>query len=254
MGSLNAGVEEGDGDVVGVIHKMFLVDGGDWLDGSSEIFRRSGVMNRRYSGKAKIMVVDGEDLQKRKKMLVEGADAIVVLPGGTGTFDELWEMASSRSLGFVDIPIVCVNIDGYYDPFAAMLQRAYKDELLYAKPHELIHFETTSVGAVQWIEAEISKKQQEIDDDDSSSVMGGQPRKLISRKQRPSSILRNVYSIFSSNIVSHLFSGGDGSGGKDKYSLAVAGTKQILMENTLPLLVVFSAGVVIGVISRKRPY
>jgi len=247
MGSLNAGVEEGNGDVVGVIHKMFLVDGGDWMDGTSTVFRREGGTNGGYSGNAEILVADGEDLYERKRMLARGADAIVVLPGGTGTFDELWEMACSLSLGFVNIPIVCVNIDGYYDPFAEMLQRAHTDEMLYAKPHDLIHFETTSVLAVQWVEAEIEKRRKI--DNNSSSVGGGQ-QKLILRK-KPSSTLRNVFSIFFSNTLSCLFSS---SGGKDQYIPNAAGKEQITIANTLPLLVAFSAGVVLGVNSGRRPY
>mmetsp|Transcript_29783 Transcript_29783/g.35416 ORF Transcript_29783/g.35416 Transcript_29783/m.35416 type:complete len:312 (-) Transcript_29783:146-1081(-) len=251
MGSLNEGVVEGNGDVVGVIHKMFLVDGGDWMDGTSEVFRRKGGTNGGggYSGNAEILVADGEDLYERKRMLARGADAIVVLPGGTGTFDELWEMASSLSLGFVNIPIVCVNIDGYYDPFADMLQRAHTDGLLYAKPHDLIHFETTSVLAVQWIEAEIEKRQK-IDDNNSSSVGGGE-QKLILRKT-PSSTVRKFFSIFFSNTLSRLFSS---SGGKDQYiPNAAAGKEQITMTSTLPLLVAFSAGVFLGVNSGRRPH
>lgn len=241
MGSLNEGVEEGDGDAVGVIHKMFLVDGGDWMDGSAEVFRRKGGKKGGYSGNAEILVADGEDLQQRKKMLANGADAIIVLPGGTGTFDELWEMAASRSLGFVDIPIVCVNIDGYYDPFADMLQRAYNDKLLYAKPNDLIHFETTSALAVQWIEAEIAKKR-EIGDKSSSAVQ----RQLVSRKI-PSSMLHKFFSIVSSNILSRLFSDGGNKNGHN-----AAGKEQIVMAKTLSLVVAFSAGVVLGVNSGRR--
>jgi len=99
-----------------------------------------------------LIIVGGNDLQERKRMLVKDADALVVLPGGTGTFDELWEMACARQIGFVNMPIVCVNVDGFYDPFLEMLERAYQDEFLYKHPSEILHFENTSKDAIDYIE------------------------------------------------------------------------------------------------------
>ena len=74
---------------------------------------------------------------------MEGADALVVLPGGPGTWDELWEMACARHIGFHSMPIVCVNVDGYYDNFRDMLRRAHEDGLLYKHPNDILHFEET---------------------------------------------------------------------------------------------------------------
>ena len=41
------------------------------------------------------------------------------------------------------MPIVCVNVDGYYDTFKAILSRAHEDELLYKHPRDIVHFEET---------------------------------------------------------------------------------------------------------------
>ena len=56
---------------------------------------------------------------------------------------QLWEMACARHIGFHSIPIVCINVDGYYDPFRAMLSRAHADQLLYEDPFDILHFEET---------------------------------------------------------------------------------------------------------------
>jgi predicted Rossmann-fold nucleotide-binding protein len=149
MAAMNEGAEQAGGHIVGVIHEMFVVDGSDWADtadggGAHAIFRGAS--------KREIQVAGGSDLQERKRLLVEGADALVVLPGGPGTWDELWEMACVRHLGLREIPIVCVNVEGYYDPFQTMLQRAWEDQLIQRKPHEVVHFEPTSKAAIQWIE------------------------------------------------------------------------------------------------------
>ena len=55
---------------------------------------------------------------------------------------KLWEMACAKQMGLIDYPIVCVNIDGYYDPFYSMLQRAYKDQFLYKHPDDILQFES----------------------------------------------------------------------------------------------------------------
>ena len=56
---------------------------------------------------------------------------------------QLWEMACARHIGFHSIPIVCVNVDGYYNNFMQILSRAHEDELLYKHPKDIVHFEET---------------------------------------------------------------------------------------------------------------
>jgi len=94
----------------------------------------------------------GDDLQERKKFLVACADALIVLPGGPGTWDELWEMACARHLELNTLPIVCVNVDGYYEPFREMLHRAYEDKLIRMEPEQIIWFADTAEDAVRFVE------------------------------------------------------------------------------------------------------
>ena len=61
-------------------------------------------------------------------------------------------MACARHIGLHHMPIVCVNIDGYYDNFLTILQRAHEEEMLYKHPHEIVHFERTAEAAVEWVE------------------------------------------------------------------------------------------------------
>lgn len=65
---------------------------------------------------------------------------------------QLWELACARNIGMSSIPIVCVNIDGYYDPFRVMLQRAWNDKLTKLRPEQIMHFADTAEEAIQWIE------------------------------------------------------------------------------------------------------
>jgi len=48
------------------------------------------------------------------------------------------------SLGFKDIPIVCVNVDGYYDPFQLMLKRSFADKITYKPPNEYLSMQPTA--------------------------------------------------------------------------------------------------------------
>jgi len=99
-----------------------------------------------------LLVAGGKDLQERKRLLVENADGLIVLPGGPGTFDELWEMACARNIGLSTLPIVCVNVNGYYDDFRNILERAWLDKLTKLQPEDILHFEDTAEAAVRWVE------------------------------------------------------------------------------------------------------
>lgn len=96
----------------------------------------------------------GPDLQERKKFLVADTDALIVLPGGPGTWDELWEMACARHLNLNQLPIVCVNVDGYYEPFREMLHRAYKDKLIHLPPDQIVRFASGAEDAVRFVEGQ----------------------------------------------------------------------------------------------------
>jgi uncharacterized protein (TIGR00730 family) len=147
MGSLNDGCNEAGGKVVGVIHEMFLLDGAEHFD--------PGAPNAKNTT---LLVATGDDLQERKRLLVEGCDGIIVLPGGTGTWDELWEMACQKNLGLFDKAIVCVNVDGFYDDFRRMLERAERDTLMRLKASEVLHFAATAEDALAFLEAEVVKE------------------------------------------------------------------------------------------------
>jgi uncharacterized protein (TIGR00730 family) len=54
-------------------------------------------------------------------MMVDRADAFVVLPGGLGTLDETFEILTWKQLRLHDKPVVVVNVDGYWDPLEHLL-------------------------------------------------------------------------------------------------------------------------------------
>jgi hypothetical protein len=62
-------------------------------------------------------------------------------------------MACARHLNLHQLPIVCVNVNKYYDPFQEMLEKAYEDKLIKLTPEEIVHFASSAEEAVRWIEA-----------------------------------------------------------------------------------------------------
>ena len=70
------------------------------------------------------------DMHTRKRMFLEDIDAVIALPGGCGTFEELLEAMTWKRLGLVTAPIVIVNTDGYYDPLIEMLDRSVREQFM----------------------------------------------------------------------------------------------------------------------------
>ncbi len=65
-----------------------------------------------------------ESMHERKAMMAEVSDAFVALPGGFGTFEEFFEIVTWVQLRLIDAPCILVNVDGYFDPLVALIDRA----------------------------------------------------------------------------------------------------------------------------------
>ena len=70
------------------------------------------------------------DMRSRKALLEQRGDAFVALPGGIGTFEELFEILVGRVLGYHGKPIVILNLGGYYDPLVAMLEHGIEHHFI----------------------------------------------------------------------------------------------------------------------------
>ncbi|SDK97255.1 hypothetical protein SAMN05421823_10430 [Catalinimonas alkaloidigena] len=70
------------------------------------------------------------DMHERKKRFLEGVDAVVALPGGCGTLEELMEVITLKRLGLFAQPIIILNTKGYYDPLAQMLERCITEKFM----------------------------------------------------------------------------------------------------------------------------
>jgi uncharacterized protein (TIGR00730 family) len=71
-----------------------------------------------------------DDMHHRKRMMIEESDAVVALPGGSGTFEELLEAITWKRLGLYVGPIVIVNVRGFYDPLRCLLEKAVEERFM----------------------------------------------------------------------------------------------------------------------------
>ncbi len=78
-----------------------------------------------HEGCDELHVVD--TMHERKRMMMDRADAFLALPGGIGTFEELFEVWAWRQLGYHDKPIGILSSRGYYERMMAFMQEVVRE-------------------------------------------------------------------------------------------------------------------------------
>lgn len=165
MGALNRASRAAKGRVIGVCHKMFV----------------DGEITALFDG-MELVLTGGSDLVERKAALMAKSDCYIALPGGPGTWDELWEVACACQLGIGRSgPICLVNTDGYYDGFVRQLERADADRLLHKPPAEFLHVAADPKSALDWCEAHMKDEAQLADTVYASQVQFSSIRSLTLR-------------------------------------------------------------------------
>ena len=140
MGATERGVKKGGGKVVGVSPRFFNVDG-VLCDNCDEII---------YT----------ETMRERKQIMEDRSDAFIAVPGGVGTFEELFEIATLKQLGRHSKPVAVLNIDGYYDDVRNLFKKAVKENFMTEGCLDLIAFYDNADDILDYIE---SYKEEDID-------------------------------------------------------------------------------------------
>lgn len=68
-----------------------------------------------------------ETMSTRKSQLIAESDAYIILPGGTGTLEEIFDVVSRQQLGLHDKPIVFLNTEGFWTPFIDLIKHTVKE-------------------------------------------------------------------------------------------------------------------------------
>jgi len=71
-----------------------------------------------------------KDMRERKKQLTENVDAVVALPGGCGTLEELMEVFTLKRLGKFTKPIIVLNTDGFYSHLELLIEKMIEERFM----------------------------------------------------------------------------------------------------------------------------
>ena len=96
-------------------------------------------------------MIEVENMHQRKQKMADLSDAIIALPGGCGTLEELLEIITWKQLGLYLNPIVILNTNGYFDPLLAMLQRAVDENFMREQHGAIWHVASTPQEAIDLI-------------------------------------------------------------------------------------------------------
>ncbi len=124
-------------------------ESGGWLCGVSVTF-----LAAKARPGADEMVI-ARDLAERKKLLLEKADAVVVMVGGTGTLDEATEILELKKHGHTEKPVVLLNTAGFYDGLKTQFRRMEDEGFLPRPLADLVFFADEPVGALAYLEESV---------------------------------------------------------------------------------------------------
>jgi uncharacterized protein (TIGR00730 family) len=102
------------------------VDNGGYAVGIIPEFMRTVEWDSKLLNK--LIVV--EDMRERKKQMIENVDAVIALPGGCGTLEELMEVITLKRLGKFTKPIIILNTNGFYNQLEEFLKKMIDENFM----------------------------------------------------------------------------------------------------------------------------
>ena len=90
-------------------------------------------------------------MRERKALLDEKSDAVIALPGGFGTLEELSEMIVQKQLGYNNKPIVILNIDNFYDNLLRFFDDFIEQSFANKSSKDLYYVAKTPIEAIEYI-------------------------------------------------------------------------------------------------------
>lgn len=96
-------------------------------------------------------MIEVDDMHQRKQKMAALSDAVIALPGGCGTLEELLEIITWKQLGLYLNPIVILNTRGYFDPLLDMMQSAMDENFMRRQHGDIWHVAQTPQEAIDLI-------------------------------------------------------------------------------------------------------
>ena len=137
MGASASAAAAAGGDVLGII-PGFLIAREGHLDG------------------VEIRIV--ETMGERKGQLIRESDAYIILPGGTGTLEEVFDVVSRQQLGLHDKPIVFLNIGGFWQKLIELIRHTVDEGFTPSGMADHLHLEDSPETAIAYLLGELDGK------------------------------------------------------------------------------------------------
>ena len=97
-------------------------------------------------------LVETDTMHERKQLMAQLADAVIALPGGCGTLEELLEIITWKQLGLYLNPIVILNVEGFFNPLISMLEQAIDQQFMRPEHAALWCVASTPAEALELIQ------------------------------------------------------------------------------------------------------
>ncbi|KAA0968766.1 TIGR00730 family Rossman fold protein [Pseudomonas sp. ANT_H12B] len=136
-----------DKGLMGVMANTVLAEGGEVV---GIITRLLSDLGHLHPGLTRHEVT--QDMRSRKTRMSDCADAFIALPGGLGTFEELFEVATLTQLGEHHKGVACLNIGGFFDPVRSLLNHAVKEGFMKTEHNEMLIFNTDPAALIDALE------------------------------------------------------------------------------------------------------
>ena len=135
MGAAARGMHDAGGRILGVIPRFFAEDS---IESASELCDR---------------IIETDTMRHRKQIMEENADAFLVVPGGIGTYEEFFEILTSKQLCRHNKPIAIYNIQGYYEPLNQLMDEGIRQNFIKAAVKDLYFISDDPQELLRYIEA-----------------------------------------------------------------------------------------------------
>ncbi|GAA0840903.1 MAG: TIGR00730 family Rossman fold protein [Cupriavidus sp.] len=127
--------------LMGIVADSVLAHGGMAIGIIPDALMQKEVGHR---GLTELHVV--RNMHERKQMMADRADAFIAMPGGVGTFEELFETFTWAQLGYHDKPVGLLNVAGFYDGMLAFLSHAVSEGFLKQVHADMLHVSSSPSG------------------------------------------------------------------------------------------------------------
>ncbi|EJD05933.1 uncharacterized protein FOMMEDRAFT_119343 [Fomitiporia mediterranea MF3/22] len=139
MGVVSGSALEQGGDVTGVVPYAMYAAGGEREKTTSEIENSVDIMVNTH-GKERLTTVLVNSMHERKVEMARRASGFIGLPGGYGTYEEVFEAITWTQLGIHDKPVILLNVLSFYSPLRDLVRNGVNEGFIQPSNENLVLF------------------------------------------------------------------------------------------------------------------